>query len=205
MSMEKDSASKSREDEKDARRKVIVDAAEMEFATKPYSSVNMRDIARRAGISPALIYRYFPDQQSLLFEAFLRGVDTIIEGMYEKIDVNSDEAIRQVASEFVRFFTVNDQYFRMMVNFFLEATIDNEFFQKLIILERNILDFFERILKKLNPSADSRLYSHVLFSSLIGIVMTFRNNPYKSADEIMKHRQRIADILAELFLCNAPR
>ena len=68
--MEQNTLSELKEKEKDARRTIIVDAAEKEFATKPFNKVNMRVIAKRAGISPALIYRHFPDQQSLFAETF---------------------------------------------------------------------------------------------------------------------------------------
>lgn len=49
-----------------ARQALIVEAAERVFAVKPFNKVSIRDIAREAGISHASIYRYFPDQQSLL-------------------------------------------------------------------------------------------------------------------------------------------
>jgi len=39
----------------------------------------MGDSARAAGISPALIYRHFPDQKHLFVEAFLRGTKRRIE------------------------------------------------------------------------------------------------------------------------------
>ena len=60
-------------------RNVIVDAAEKVFSSKPFSKVSMRDIAKEAGISPALIYDHFPDQQHLFMEAFLRGAAHLLD------------------------------------------------------------------------------------------------------------------------------
>ena len=62
-----------KEHEKETRRDVIKNAAERVFAKKPFDEVTIRDVAREAGISHSLIYRYFPDQQSLFVEACFRG------------------------------------------------------------------------------------------------------------------------------------
>lgn len=188
-----------KEKEKDARRKIIIDAAEKEFATKPFNRVNMRDIAKRAGISPALIYRHFPDQQSLFVEAYVRGVSRSFDSIYQKIDESADGVIEEVISDFIYFFTRNDQYFRMMMNFFLNGDVDRDLFNKLNVLERRMLDNFDRMFKKMKIKDNVRFHSHTLFAALIGIIATFRNRPDKSEKDVLKHRKRIASNLARLF------
>jgi AcrR family transcriptional regulator len=182
--------------EKDARRKIIIDAAEKEFATKPFHKVTMRDIARRAGISPALIYRHFPDQQSLFVEAYMRGTSHIFKKIFTVIDDSEDGAIEQVISYFIEYFTLNDQYFRMMMNFFLEGSVDPGLFEKLNMVERDILDHLDIIFRKMNAGGNIRLHSHTLFAALIGIVATFRNHPEKNKQQELQHRQKIAKNLA---------
>src|SRR4030042_379008 len=142
------------------RRNIIIDAAEKEFATKPFNRVNMRDIAKRAGISPALIYRHFPDQQSLFVEAFLRGIGEVFEGIFQKIDTSSDGSIGEVLETIIEFFTMNDQYFRMMMNFFLTGSVDPDLFNKLNIIERMMLENFDKMFKKMNLKDDIRFHSH---------------------------------------------
>ncbi len=197
--MKKKKLSEIKEREKDARREIIVDAAEKEFATKPFNRVNMRDIAKRAGISPALIYRHFPDQQSLFVEAFLRGVNDVFEGIYLRIDGSEEGLISDVSQEFIEFFTRNDQYFRMMMNFFLDGSVDPVLFGKLNVLERKMLDNFDKMFLKMRVGENIRYRSHTLFAALIGIVATYRNHPDKSDDDVLKHRKRIAEELAQLF------
>jgi|SRR3990172_6320439 AcrR family transcriptional regulator len=203
--MNKSTLSELKEKEKDARRKIIVDAAEKEFATKPFNRVNMRDIAKRAGISPALIYRHFPDQQSLFVEAYVRGVSSAFGGIYGKIDESADGAIGDVIVDFVEFFTRNDQYYRMMMNFFLNSEVDQDLFNKLNILEREMLDNFDKMFIKMKIKNNVRYHSHTLFAALIGIIATFRNHPDKSDDDVLKHRKRIASNLARLFTDHASR
>ena len=197
--MKNETLSEIKEREKDARRSIIIDAAEKEFATKPFNRVTMRDIARRAGISPALIYRHFPDQQSLFVEAFLRGVHDVFEDIYLRIDGAGDGLIADVALRFVEFFTLNDQYFRMMMNFFLDGSVDPDLFGKLNVLERRMLDNFDKMFLRLHCRGNVRFHSHALFAALIGIVATYRSHPEKSGEDVLKHRKRIAGELALLF------
>jgi AcrR family transcriptional regulator len=188
-----------KEREKDARRSIIIDAAEKEFATTAFNRVTMRQIARRAGISPALIYRHFPDQQSLFVEAFLRGVNDVFEGIYMRIDGSEEGLIKDVALEFVEFFTRNDQYFRMMMNFFLDGPVDPDLFAKLNVVERRMLDHFDKMFIKLRCRGNVRIHSHTLFAALIGIVATYRSHPEKSDDEVLNHRKLIAGELADVM------
>jgi len=203
--MNKSMLSELKEKEKVTRRNIIIDAAEKEFATKPFNRVNMRDIAKRAGISPALIYRHFPDQQSLFVEAYLRGVRVAFDGIYRKINDSEDGAIGDVIADFIQFFTRNDQYYRMMMNFFLNGDVDRDLFNKLNILERRMLDNFDRMFKKMKIKSDVRFHSHTLFAALIGIIATFRNHPDKSDEDVLKHRNRIASNLVRLFSDSASR
>jgi AcrR family transcriptional regulator len=197
--MEKNTLSELKEKEKDARRNIIVDAAEKEFATKPFNQVNMRVIAKRAGISPALIYRHFPDQQSLFAETFSRGVQKVFVGLYRTIDESIDGSIEEIARVFIEYFTQHDQYFRMLMNFFMEGSVDKELFDKLNIMERQMLDNFDIIFRKMKIQGDIRLHSHTLFAALTGIVATFRNHPAKTDEEVRKHRTLVAENLARLF------
>jgi AcrR family transcriptional regulator len=188
-----------REREKDLRKKLIIDAAEKEFVEKPFNKVNMRDIARNAGISPASIYRYFPDQQSLFIEAFVRGTRGIFEELNTIINESPDGAIEKVANEFTDYFTRNDQYFRMMMHFFLDGPVDSQVFEKLIFLERMLLDSFDRLFEKMKVSENVRFYSHSFFSALVGMIAMFRNHPKKSEEDILRHRKRIARMISTLI------
>jgi AcrR family transcriptional regulator len=54
----------------DDRRAQIMDAALRVFAQKGYAGASNRDVAREAGITPGLIYHYFPSKAAL-FKAIL--------------------------------------------------------------------------------------------------------------------------------------
>ncbi|UPG69143.1 helix-turn-helix domain-containing protein [Gordonia hongkongensis] len=48
-----------------ARRAELIGAGERLFGEAPYDEVRIDDVAAEAGVSRALMYRYFPDKRSL--------------------------------------------------------------------------------------------------------------------------------------------
>jgi AcrR family transcriptional regulator len=52
---------------RDLRRALLAEASELARAGGP-DSVTLREVARRVGVSPAAIYRHFPDREALLGE-----------------------------------------------------------------------------------------------------------------------------------------
>ena len=52
------------------RRAQIVDVTERLFATHAYSEVSVPDVARAAGITPGLVYHYFPTKEALFLAAY---------------------------------------------------------------------------------------------------------------------------------------
>ncbi len=188
-----------KEKEKLARRLIIIEAAEKEFTEKPFHKVSMRTIAKRAGVSPAIIYQHFPDQQTMFAETFLKGTNQIFEKIYAIIDASPDGGLEQVVQAWIEYFTERDQYFRMLMNFFLTGSVDPGLFEKLTVIERNILDHLDIMFRKMNVEGNVRDHSHCLFASLTGIVATFRNHPAKSAGQVMQHRQKIARNLVRLY------
>ena len=196
---EKSTFSKLKEQEKDLRKNIILDAAEKQFGRKPFHEVSMRDIASEAGISPASIYRHFPDQQSLFLESFSRGVKEILKEYDQLIVANDNVSIVEVTERFIEYFSEKDQYFRMMINFFLEGPVDSDMFEKLSDIEREILDQFDLLFKKMGATGEVRMLSHTLFATLTGIITIFRSTPDKSDDQILEHRKKISGIIASIF------
>lgn len=188
-----------KEKERQVRRNIIIAAAEEEFAEKPFNKVSMRTIAKRAGISPAIIYQHFPDQQTLFVDTFMKGTDQLFNKIFKTINDSPDGALEKATSLYIEYFTHNDQYFRMMMNFFLGGAVDPELFEKLNIIEKNILDHLDVIFRKMKVKGDVRVHSHTLFSAITGIIVTFRNHPTKSTRQVLIHRQKIARNLSMLF------
>lgn len=67
------------------RRESIVAAAAAAFAEGAFEAASTAEIARRAGISEGLIYRYFPNKRALLLTVLRRFSDSMLEGLEERV------------------------------------------------------------------------------------------------------------------------
>lgn len=182
-----------------ARQAVIIEAAERVFAVKAFNEVSIRDIAREAGISHASIYRYFPDQQSLFIEAFLRGAGEISATLEKLIENAKTPDIMKVTDAYVTYLMDNDQYFRMMTHFMLDGALSAEKIEKLNAAERRIFDQFDRMFQKMKKPEPIRLLSHAFFAALNGVLITFRNYPGRTTETVRQHMLNIARIIARSF------
>jgi AcrR family transcriptional regulator len=182
-----------------ARQAVIIEAAERVFAVKAFNEVSIRDIAREAGISHASIYRYFPDQQSLFIEAFLRGAGEITATLEKLIENARTPDIMKVTDAYVTYLMDNDQYFRMMTHFMLDGALSAEKIEKLNAAERRIFDQFDRMFQKMKKPEPIRLLSHAFFAALNGVLITFRNYPGRTTEAVRQHMLNIARIIARSF------
>lgn len=64
----------------DDRKREILDAALDLFAEAGYEAASLRDIAKRMGITPGLVYHYFDSKQKLFDEAMERYVEECAAG-----------------------------------------------------------------------------------------------------------------------------
>ncbi|MFJ4654656.1 TetR/AcrR family transcriptional regulator [Nocardia sp. NPDC088792] len=65
----------------DQRRAELLAAGTQLFAERPYDEVQMDEIAARAGISRALLYRHFPSKRVLFAAIYQQAADTLVSGI----------------------------------------------------------------------------------------------------------------------------
>ncbi len=192
---EKSPYGKLKEAEREARREAIIEAAERVFARKSFDRVSIRDIAREAGISHALIYRYFSDQQSLFVEAFLRGVEQLIT----HIDKAAGSGLEAVAEAYLNFLIAHDELFRMMTHFMLDGNLKGESVQRLNVVARSLLDRLDRFFIKKHTRKQQRFLAHAFFAALNGVLISFRDYPGRKRKEVIAHMLRLGNIIARRF------
>lgn len=185
--------------EKQARREIIINAAERVFSNKPFIDVTIRDIAKKAGISHASIYRYFPDQQTLFVEAFLKGADNIVHFLKELINADKTVSIEKVTDKFISYLIENDSYFKMMTHFMLDGNLNSELIDRLNSAERSLLDQLDRLFIKMEAKGEIRMLSHAYFAAMNGVLITFRNYPGRKSDEVKEHMKKLGKIIALKF------
>ncbi|MFA1819212.1 TetR/AcrR family transcriptional regulator [Virgibacillus oceani] len=101
-----------KKEEKQARRNIILDAAITLFSTHKISYVGIRDIAKEAGISPAFIYRYFDDRDSLFVAVFHKKREEMILTITESLEESSYTSPETVGRKFVTYLLDNDLFFK---------------------------------------------------------------------------------------------
>ncbi|WP_395459513.1 TetR/AcrR family transcriptional regulator [Azospirillum melinis] len=74
------------------RREVILNAAAELFAGRDYASVQVEEVAKRAGVGKATLYRYFPSKEEL----YLESLERALGGLEHKL--NAELAPQQVAA-----------------------------------------------------------------------------------------------------------
>ncbi|WP_040406799.1 TetR/AcrR family transcriptional regulator [Amycolatopsis nigrescens] len=60
------------------RRSQLLETGARLFAAKPYDEVFMEDVAQRAGVSRALLYRYFPGKRDLFAAIYQQAADRLL-------------------------------------------------------------------------------------------------------------------------------
>ncbi len=190
---------KLRENEREIRKNLIIDAAMRLFATKPFERVGMRDIASEAGLSPASIYRYFSNRDELFLEALCRESKSIEREMRRARDSEVRLSIEHIAETFVDYLFEHDTFFKMMTHFMIAGKIGGRALEKFNDTERKLLDVFDEVFKDVGACEDVRLISHAFFAALNGILITFHNYPGRRAEDTANHMRRLVSIISTAF------
>jgi TetR/AcrR family transcriptional regulator len=74
-----------KEQEREQRRNIILDAAERQFFARGYDNIAMDDIASEIGLNKATLYIYFRNKESLFFALVLRGAKILNSMIKDRI------------------------------------------------------------------------------------------------------------------------
>lgn len=193
-----------REQERETRRNLILDAAVGLFAQRAYQQVGMRDIAAAADMSAASLYRYFADRDQLFVEALYRESEAISQGLRQLLarggGGEAGGGLEDLATGFVDHLLDHDTFFQMMAHFMVDGGMSSEAVERFNQTERRMLDVFEDVFRDLGAPGNLRLLAHAFFAALSGVLITFRNYPGRRPEETRRHMLRLARLLAQVFL-----
>jgi len=136
----------------------LLDAARSVFAEKGYLAATMTDIAREAGVSDGLAYRYFTSKRELLL--------AILDGFYARIIHDLEQSVVTIADFEVRFFAFIHKHIELFVS-------DVDVCRLVIAEVRNFEDYFGSEAHDLN-----RRYTSVLMRILDAGVAEGRIAPH---------------------------
>ena len=189
---------KLRKAERETRKNLIIDAAMELFSQKEFHKIGMRDIAKRAGISAAAIYRYFPGRDDIFVEALVRHMQTV-ERMFEKKMAAGQTSLEELAMDSVDYLLENESVFQMMGHFMITGQIQNKAMERYNAMQRQFLNILGKYNNQTEIEINNRLLTHAIYASIIGVVMAFKNYPGRSPDEIKRHIHRLTRIVSSMF------
>jgi AcrR family transcriptional regulator len=191
--------SKLKEGEREARREILIEAALDLFEKKPFDEIGVRDIAAAVGVSPASMYRYFPSREDLFVEAFIKDLKNIERWLDQLMSETVDFKIEEFAASLVNHLLESEPTFQMMSYLMIKGNMTPDLLRRFNAVQRSLLNKIDTVLRKAGIETNNRLFSHVFYASLNGILMTFRNYPGRSKDEIKKHVHRLSSLLCKVF------
>ena len=134
------------------RRASILAVAKILFADKGYNGVSVDEIAKRLGVSPAVLYRHFPSKEAL-YEAVLNHISTQRESYIEAALNGPDDfgsVLERMALVFAEKISHDSDYLRMEMQAALEdAPTAQQFFEN---RWKSFADFIEFNIKELSQS-----------------------------------------------------
>ncbi len=191
--------SKLREQQREKRKNLIIDAAEMVFTERPFNEVSIRKIAKEAGITPTAIYRYFPDKQSLFFATYERDAQKLSKVVSEAIGDGTELRINELSMRYLEFFRTHGQTFRYLANFAVDETISEDCTYMLNLATRPLFDQVERYFKKFQPDMDVRVLARAYFAAINGALISYQKYPGKTSEQIWEHMRMIAGAISHIF------
>jgi len=192
-----------REDEREIRKTLIINAAMGLFERMPFHEIGMRDIAAEAGVSAASIYRYFPSRDDLFAEALIRDI-IIVEQRFEKRMEDQTASLEEFAVEVVDYLIDNEPTYQMMRYFTTKADMEPHIVNRFETVSRYFLDLLDQVLARAGAKEKVRTFSHAFVASLAGVVMTFRNYPGSSTEDKRENMHQLALLIASVFRTGIP-
>jgi AcrR family transcriptional regulator len=191
---------KLKQQEREIRENLIVDAARTVFGAKTYDQVSMNEIAKAAGIAKSSIYTYFPNQEALFVETAFRDTGKFIAALKKRVQAERLPSLEAFMDDYLDYHIEHDAHWRMITHFALHGNIGEASAEKLNQISRQVMDLLETVLIKFDYKGDTRLLSHTLFAALSGIMISFRKYHGRSETARIAHMKRIAKLVERMLL-----
>jgi AcrR family transcriptional regulator len=200
MMMKKGTLNRLKQQERQLREDLIIDAARTVFGRKTYDQVSMNEIAKAAGIAKSSIYTYFSNQEALFVETAYRDTRAFIASLRQSVEQECESPISALMDGFLDYSIAHDAHWRMITHFSLHGNIGPASGEKLNQLSIQVIDLLERVLHRIGCRQDNRLLAHTLFAALSGIMISFRKYPGRTEAERVGHMKRIARRVEAMLL-----
>lgn len=187
--------------EREARKDLIIDAAERVFATKPVDKATMREIASEAGMATSSIYRFFSNQEAILVAAAVRTQGVFNEILNRLInDDKPEESLENLLNKYIDFISENDTYFRMMTILMSQGNLNPESSKAIVAVMNETLTGIDKIFELMKFEGNTRLLSRYIYSSMIGVSVSYNKLPGINQESRVKHMRSLAHVIYDMII-----
>lgn len=190
---------KLREKEREVRRELILSAAQALFSERDFRQVTVREIARKAQVSPGTIYRYYRNINDLFVDIFLVHIEVISRLIDEEIEAQGRCTVLRFCEIQVTYLNDHMAFYQMMSHFMLGEALPSENADRIDPLVRSLFERVDRILQDAGHTEDVRFKSHALFAAMNGTMISYARYPGRSLESVKRHTLRLAGIIARQF------
>lgn len=195
---------KLRENERETRKNLILDAALNVFEKKTFYKTSMSDIAKELGVSTATLYSYFPSQDELFLEAFIRDLSYIDQILKESFDNSSNKedsstAIDTLANAMVNHLLNSEATFQLISLLMTERDMPEHLKEKFYMMKQELNERMLNVLKLSGIKDPDIKTSRAFFASVIGAIMLFKNFPEKEMKDAEENLIDLVSYIVTLF------
>jgi AcrR family transcriptional regulator len=195
---------KLRENERETRKNLILDAALNVFEKKTFYKTSMSDIAKELGVSTATLYSYFPSQEELFLEAFIRDLSYIDQILKESFDNSSNKedsstAIDMLANAMVSHLLNSEATFQLISLLMTERDMPEHLKEKFYMMKQELNERMLNVLKLSGIKDPDIRTSRAFFASVIGAIMLFKNFPEKDMKDSKENIIDLVKYIVTLF------
>ena len=180
----------------------IINAATELFVEQGYDKTTMKQIAKKAGIGDATIYKYYPNKEKLITGFYdIRGQQAILtyESLLDEEDYTLEEKLQLLADTLLEQLIADREFVALSLNQFMHSPL-------MLLKDRfKIGDNYKNCIQaaleqynQLNPNTPIPLLSltaGLLTDALFGLIIFW----IKDESEDFSHTQQLSNLSIELF------
>ncbi|MDP6168828.1 MAG: TetR/AcrR family transcriptional regulator [Candidatus Marinimicrobia bacterium] len=135
---------------KDLRKSQIMEAAQSVVVKKGYGQSRMDDIVKEAKLSKGAIYWYYKSKKEIYLSLVDHWFNEYSEGVLHNLEnkKNASDQLKVLFDYFIDQFDQNPEIFKIMVEFWRMAGLDDDFNSKLQDVYSHFLKYIIDIIKK---------------------------------------------------------
>lgn len=186
-----------REASKKETKRLILKAARTLFARKGMEECTIRDIAKKAGVSPASVVVHFKSKTSLLEEALCGDIESTLSELIASMreDLELLYRLMHLFKGFFRLYDKNRDLYRALIRSTVfepasETPIMSKQSEQYIQFLSNIVEE-QKTRGMIRPEVDSRIAAASIFSLYMGALIMLLRMPEMTVD-------MVSDVLASM-------